>query len=97
MKGKHLAFYKECMETGELTYTGPGSGLCQSARDGHIDQDLLRYFEPDADQVFILEAENLSNGWWASGLKRNDDEKYTAFTPLRQTIVLFMAAINGEL
>lgn len=99
VKGKHLAFYEECMETGNLKYGNSriGSGLCQSARDGYIDSALLSRFVPTEEDEDFLDAEHLSTGWWGSGLDWQDSKKYTSFTPLRQTIVLFMAAINGEL
>lgn len=81
--GKHLQFYMDCMSNGVM----PENGLCRCATTNLIsDDDLSLYFKP---YDFI---ENLY--FWASGEK--NDKQYV-FTPLRQTIVLLLAAINNEL
>lgn len=94
--GKNLDFYMQCIKVGEMPHHSCG-GLCPIARKGVIDSELLGLFEPYRKDETELEKEGLSKGWWASGLGINDLNKYDAFTPLRQTIVLFMAAINNEL
>lgn len=96
---KHLEFYKQCMETGCLASNGLGTGLCAAAEAGFIDKQLLRIMQPtDLDENELI-AEGYSNGWWGSGMLLMDghDEKRYSFTTLRQTIVLFMAAMNDEL
>lgn len=80
--GKHLQFYMNYISDEII----PTQGLCGSCRDGAIDGELLLLFKPDYVSIF---------DFWASG-KKHHDCKYT-FTELRQTIVLFMAAINDEL
>lgn len=85
-KKKYLPLYKKWMETGEL----PCTGLCASFRE-----EGMSYYELDNNFLTGNEIFNL-NGWYASGYDR---DVYTLgkFTPLRQTIVLFMAAMNDEL
>lgn len=79
--GKHLQFYSDCINMDEM----PRSGLCGCAWGGYIDEELLFLFKPEYASMW---------SYWASG-----DNRYSkkSFSPLRQTIVLFMAAINGEL
>lgn len=94
--GKHLDFYEKCVVNMKM----PGDGLCICANDGDISADILtEYFEPTQGERNHLIDQGLSTWYWASGLNRRtnySDIAYT-FTPLRQTIVLFMAAINNEL
>lgn len=91
--GKHLDFYFKCMESGELPY----AGLCYCAARRLISKKLLDIIEPSFEDDFNLRNEGLSFGYWSSGLLLNDSNKFFQFTPLRQTIVLFMAAMNNEL
>lgn len=79
--GKHLQFYMDCMVAKEM----PRAGLCSCSWNDFIDEDLLSIFKPDGISEFK---------YWASGVKW---DKVYIFTPLRQTIVLFMAAMAGEL
>lgn len=81
--GKHLKFYYESMNDDIM----PFSGLCNCVVQGYLDRETF----------YLMEPENMrgSMAYWASGDK---DRSYQhIFTPLRQTIVLFMAAINNEL
>lgn len=97
---KHLEFYKQCMEAGRLASHEFGSSLCAAADADLIDKQLLRIMQPTDRDEFELTAEGYSNGWWGSGVpvcSINTEEKWFGFTPLRQTIVLFMAAMNNEL
>lgn len=90
-----LDFYNECMKTGMMPELDSTGGLCYSAPN--LDRDLIWFFQPD-----------YAFGFWGY----NGDELYAedyeqhgisemqlryGFTPLRQTIVLFCAAINNEL
>jgi hypothetical protein len=96
-KNKHLAYYEKCMESGTLQSFQGGipNGLCN---DYFIDQEILRLFLPTLQDYEKLEEQGLCGEYWASGLPVDTDLTiHSAFTPLRQTIVLFMAAINGEL
>lgn len=94
---KYLEFYKSCMATGKL----PDWGLCCSLEGrAKLFEDLF----PDPEED---ERDNFTNSFWGYNGepiqtdKLNgswvDSEYARSFTPLRQTIVLLLAAINGEL
>lgn len=80
--GKHLQFYMDCISDEIM----PQVGLCNCGWTGLIDGNLLLLFKPEDASVF---------DYWASGIKHNPCA--FNFTELRQTIVLFMAALNNEL
>lgn len=80
--GKHLKFYFSCISNG---FEMPKAGLCACSWCDFINEEILMMFKPDEAGMF---------SYWAS-LKKGQD--YYEFTGLRQTIVLFMAAMNGEL
>ena len=84
---KYLDFYYECLETGYL----PGSGLC------HTDvasTDLFQLIKPTDEDIDKLYGEGKPVVWWGMG----DFEHSTyEFSPLRQNLILLMAALNGEL
>lgn len=80
-----------------ITGRMPASGLCSASLLGYIDENLLDLMEPTLADNEQLEAEGLETIYWASGLKESDPNVDYAFTQLRQTIVLFMAAMNNEL
>lgn len=91
--GKHLQLYINYFEKTTL----PKEGLCGCADINLIDSNILKeYFEPSDSELITLEFENHSRVYWGSGLEDGDWGLYE-FTPLRQTIVLLMAAIAGEL
>lgn len=94
---KLLQLYEECMVTGEL----PEIGLCDSVECMGV-QRKLKLISPtvgDLDQLII---EGKSIGFWGyevpynSGRYSTDGRSYV-FTPLRQTLLLLMAALNDEL
>lgn len=94
MSKKHIEFYKKCMKTGML----PEPGLCLCKR--HINTEMLdELFEPDQKELEALASEGLCTTYWASEAPDIDisDNCFKGFPSLRQTIVLFMAAINDEL
>lgn len=90
---KHLKFYKQCMETGELPQESTAGwyfgGLCGCASVGLVSQEIFDLFLPTQYGYMA--------GYWAVGNSEDLDVMIHGFTPLRQTIVLFMAAINNEL
>jgi hypothetical protein len=95
---KHLEFYMRSMEIGEVPNDRHWhTGLCGAADRYYISKSILNMFCPTSSDIIELHRECLSTGWWGSGLSDLDPNKRFAFTPLRQTIVLFMAAINNEL
>lgn len=98
---KHLDFYFDCMNSGIL----PTTGLCHCAeKSQYIDAELFELFKPTEGDYEALCKEGVvlrdcGEGYWAAGAKMDDIRSNRAygFTPLRQTIILFMAAINNEL
>lgn len=108
---KHLAFYKRCMKLGKFPKVNgyQYEGLCDCAgtmqylvTDGLIDKELLVLFEPTLEDKHTLLKESVHGGYWGYefpfvGDRSNVKKMRQDFTPLRQTIVLFMAAINNEL
>jgi hypothetical protein len=94
--GNHLQFYMDCMKHGVM----PKSGICINTVDcgGPLSQELLYLFTPTDDDRIRLAKKGYNTSYWAAGIITMDQDKiYDEFTPLRQTIILFMAAINGEL
>lgn len=101
-KKKHLQFYMDCMKTKELLR----AGLCECSKNGDISIRLLELFRPTNENLVTLFKEGYipephSHTYWSSEVKVNKYynvfEREYKFNPLRQTIVLFMAAIAGEL
>lgn len=92
----HLEYYKECLETGYLkgrldSYRNHyRNGLCY---EKDIDKKLLALFTPtEADCLkYYVDAE----AYWASDVKGPTED--SEFGPTRQNIVLFIAAMKGEL
>jgi hypothetical protein len=98
----HLDFYYEHIKTGLLgkhigyfdnVYAKWG-GLCQSMMYTSMCNELLDLFEPTEYDKKWLRWEGYSTVYWGEGRKTG---KFGEFTELRQTIVLFMAAMNNEL
>jgi hypothetical protein len=81
-----LDLHKRLLESGELSCR---NGLCNEvgSRYGH----KLNLFEPSITDEEQLEHEGLCTVYWGSGLSIDEKSsiKDTAYTPLRQTIVLF--------
>jgi hypothetical protein len=89
--GKHLQFYLHSIQSGTIK----DFGLCNSIKSG-----LLDLFIPTKEDEDVLRREGVSVLFWGSGLPsghKYDHERWYSFSPLRQTIVLLMAAINNEL
>ena len=90
---KYLEYYKKVMKTGKLLREDP-NGLC-----GEGFREAVDVFRPDAVERGDLSA------YWASGVtEREFCDSLSArrvamedFTPMRQNIVLFLAAMEGEL
>jgi hypothetical protein len=92
--GRHLDFYIKCMNDGKL----PMEGLCSCYR--YIDYEMLEdLFSPDENDIKGLREKDMCYTYWASEAASDDfgEQCTRSFGPLRQTIVLFMAAINDEL
>lgn len=79
------------MESGKL----PNSGLCLCLPK----KSKIDLFYPTIQDMLKLRKEDCSTVFWAHGvpgITKTDSRAYT-FTPIRQTIVLFLAAMNNEL
>jgi len=88
-KKSYLNLYKAWMRAGKLP---ANSGLCQSFHNvglGYYDP-LLYMFEPTEEECIRY---GLCPWWGGDGYNPQVGE----FTPMRQTIVLFLAAMNDEL
>ncbi len=79
-------------------------GLCSAANFDIIDRRILELFTPtEEDMEQLVEERQMPFGsnpdysYWASGLTIDHPRRVKGFTELRQTIILFMAAINNEL
>lgn len=86
----YLEFYEQCMETGKM----PKKGLCKALpkRLKHRGILLIMLSPTGLDETQLL-IENAPTVYWGLG---NWEYEYDDFTPLRQTLVLLMAAIAGE-
>lgn len=91
-KTPYLDFYKECLKSKQL----PTQGLCFSLLDAELD-----LFAPPGWYNREIGYNEYDEWYWGyNGDKQSgesDNERRFAFTPLRQTIVLFLAAMNNEL
>lgn len=90
---KYLKFYKKCMETGEL----PSEGLCSC-----LPEEAIDLIAPSGEEEDTLHTEGKPWLYWGYGKTwktagRTSDLVPRTFTPLRQTLVLLLAAINNEL
>ena len=97
-KKKYLPLYEKWMETGNL----PEWGLCNCFGKWLVIEEKWKY----NDKLFPLFVEEMhrKDEFWA--FEDDDDVSYVLepaeivgrqFSPLRQNIVLLMAAMNGEL
>lgn len=94
-KKKYLHLYKEWMEKGEIS----DMGLCNcfgSPFRGKY-QPLFELMRPTTENLLDIIDEGKDEVLWGADKPRFSPGDFKGFTPLRQTIVLFMAAINGEL
>lgn len=81
---KYLDFYYECMKTGQM----PCDGLCQAFSQ----TDEFKLIDPDRGEQITY--------WGCDEPERGHEHRSNTahvFGPLRQTVVLLMAAMNGEL
>jgi hypothetical protein len=87
--GKHLKFYLDCMESDGTMPRRQGviqGGLCSMVESNEIDKDLFKLFSEGQCKF----------DYWADDTDMSFENRFI-FSNLRQTIVLFMAAINNEL
>lgn len=89
---KYLKLYEEWIKQGRIPYVNAKrteGGLCSVFEDN----ELFELCKPDNDY-------DNADGYW--GFTEDQDghdlqDLMTIFTPLRQNIVLFLAAMNDEL
>lgn len=95
MKKKYLTLYYRWMIVGEI----PSDGLCFSLNDPFSDKQdqLLEFFVPTPEEYDTNGYRLWQCFWAADGVSQRDPLQLCKFTPLRQNIVLLMAAMNGEL
>ena len=88
MGKKYLSYYEEWAKEGRM----PNSGLCQIF--GY--DPLFTLMTPSEEDFEEMENKRLPTIFWGKG---DYDDRWIngGFSPLRQNIVLFMAAMNGEL
>lgn len=92
-KKRYLDFYNEFIKTGKMS----NDGLCNV-----FGEKALNLFVPEYDTYFNYAkyGDTLATSYWGYGYdfyEVADDNVRYSFTPLRQTIVLLMAAMNDEL
>lgn len=86
----YLEFYEQCMIVGKM----PKKGLCNALpKNLKNTQNIFGIVRPTKQDETELVARKLPCSYW--GLEDWKYE-YDDFTPLRQTLVLLMAAIAGE-
>lgn len=91
-KEKLIKLYNESLKTGEL----PSNGLCCSLKELKIKRNKLYLFEPNFWDEQIIVKEGKSWIYWASDVKKDElFNYYTKFTPLRQTILAFLIAMEN--
>jgi hypothetical protein len=94
---KLIDLHKEWMEEGKMSL----GGLCYSLRIATNSCDceelLTDFFEPTCNDRIKLHKEGCCLIYWASGLPENTINEERIYTPLRQTIVLFICAMIGEI
>lgn len=87
-----LDLYKEWMEKGKI----PDLGLCWSLPE-EIECSYEFYLISPTDADFgLLSKKGLSCTFWGSGLAMWDEDRGWKMTALRQTLILLLAALNGE-
>jgi hypothetical protein len=101
MKTKHkpyLGFYLRNIEKKTLIDESGDecSGLCDGLGGWLMENSMVDLFEPTSLDYtnYNIHAYEDGSGFWGSGT--NEDQR-GKFTELRQTIVLFLAAMNDEL
>lgn len=93
-------------KAGEL----PSNGICTSITDAEM--QIFAHFFPTDEDRHELKKDGLSTVYWGSGMRngfgevsaedfeayqQESHERRFGLTPLRQTLLIFCAALNNEL
>lgn len=92
-KTPYLDFYYKCVKDGNIM---PVRGLCEVFGKWFEAPYKWKYYHPLFELMFPEPYNGGSTPYWGSESEFREDDEYK-LTPLRQNIVLFMAAMNGEL
>lgn len=84
---KFLDFYLEHIKYGEL----PFAGICCCFDEDEEAINQIDLFEPTHEEAAQY---GHGVGWWGRVVGK---ETLTEFTPFRQNVILFLAAMNDEL
>lgn len=87
---KLIDLHKEWMEKGNLNGHG---GLCNALMRTDYSKHLT-IFNPTKKELVTHANDGYSAVWWG---EKESDIRWGAYTPLRQTIVLLICAMNDEL
>lgn len=87
-----IRVYLKCCRAGQLPYQ---NGLCSEIGTLQY-HPVWKLITPTDRELRALNDAGKSNAFWAYEFNMNDEDKFNAFTPLRQTILLLAACINEE-
>lgn len=96
-KKSFMDIYKQWVKAGRMTDVDGQevSGLCDLFGSGKAgESQLFELMRPTDFDLHQLREEGQNTCCWASG---SSDFEWHKFTELRQTIILFLAAMNNEL
>jgi len=104
-KKTFLSTYKEFIKNGKLC----SHGLCNSLNAELIASDAFNFVNPTFEDFVTLQNEGASGNYWASDITFHElwsengfineeklFERHCGFGILRQNLILFAAALNGE-
>ena len=93
-KKKLIAIYKKALKEKRL----PTNGLCATLKEIGLGKDELNsnfsLFVPTYEEETEFIKQGLSYAYWGSGADMDSMDKYDTFTPLRQTILAFLIAME---
>lgn len=93
---KLIDLYKEWMKKGTMTKEGRLLfGLCLELPFEY--SASLELLTPTIEDYKSLSNDGFCTVYWGSGLPVDHKDEMSAFTPLRQTIVLLICAMHDEL
>ena len=95
---KYFKLYEQWMESGEL----PLRGLCAClGREANDNMPSIEWFKPSREDFpEFYRSMHISGGWWGYDGEPHESYKVNQqyeFTPFRQTILLFLAAMHDEI